>query len=76
MINISILWSRWKAFSHKVATFQARVILTIFYFVALAPVGLIHTYLKDTLNLRGKREEGWQDYPLIKNTPEQLKEQY
>jgi hypothetical protein len=71
-----IIWSRWKAFSHKVATFQARLILTIFYFIALAPVGLLHTFVRDTLNLRGRRVEGWQNHYNNHLTIEKLQEQY
>ncbi|PYN94142.1 MAG: hypothetical protein DMD91_28640 [Candidatus Rokuibacteriota bacterium] len=34
------LWQGWKRIAHKIGDFQARVLLTIFYFVIVAPFGL------------------------------------
>lgn len=33
-------WEGWKRFGKKVGDLQARVLLTVFYFVILAPFGL------------------------------------
>lgn len=36
-----IIWSKWQAFAQKLFLFQARTILTIFYFLFIAPLGLV-----------------------------------
>ena len=34
-------WSRWKELSQKAADFQARILLTVFYFTLMAPFGVM-----------------------------------
>jgi hypothetical protein len=43
---------RWKAIAHVIGNFQARVLLTLFYFVAVPPFALVVRVLKDPLVLR------------------------
>ena len=52
------LWNGWKRFGKKVGDFQARVLLTIFYFVILAPFGL-GMRAADPLGLRKTGEPAW-----------------
>lgn len=51
------LWEGWKRFGRKIGDFQARVLLTVFYFVFLAPFALAVRSLADPLGL--KRPAGW-----------------
>ena len=51
------LWDGWKRFGRKVGDFQARVLLTVFYFVLLAPFALIVRWKADPLGLT--RGGGW-----------------
>ena len=51
------LWEGWKRFGRKVGDFQARLLLTVFYFVILAPFALAMRYLADPMGL--KRPGGW-----------------
>jgi hypothetical protein len=46
------IWTRWTAFAQKVADFQTRLILTIVYFVILAPFGLMVTVFRDPLRVK------------------------
>ena len=48
-------WSRWKRFGHVVGDFQARVILTLIYFLILAPYGLMVRLVSDPLNIKPAR---------------------
>ncbi|MBM3220267.1 MAG: hypothetical protein FJZ38_16605 [Candidatus Rokubacteria bacterium] len=64
-------WEGWKRVGRKVGDVQARVLLTIFYFVILAPFGL-GVRAADPLGLR-RRGDGWRvrppapsDDPLIR----------
>jgi hypothetical protein len=52
------LWDGWKRFGRKVGDFQARLLLTIFYFVILAPFALVMR-LADPLGLRHAGEPAW-----------------
>jgi hypothetical protein len=55
------LWEGWKRFGKKVGDFQARLLLSIFYFVVLAPFGL-GMRAADPLGLR-KSGLGWRPRP-------------
>ena len=45
-------WARWKAIAHVIGNFQARVVLTVFYFVVVPPFALVLKMWKDPLGLR------------------------
>ncbi len=46
------LWSRWKGFAQTVADFQTRLILTMVYFLVLAPFGLVVSVFRDPLKVK------------------------
>ena len=46
------LWERWKVVAHVIGNFQARVLLTVFYFAIVPPFAVIVKLLKDPLSLR------------------------
>ena len=64
---LSDVWSRWKRVAHVIGNFQARVLLTVFYFVIVPPFAVIVRLLKDPLALRRPRtaETFW-----VERTPE------
>jgi hypothetical protein len=51
------LWEGWKRVGRKIGDFQARVLLTLFYFVILAPFAVVVRFKADPLGL--KRGGGW-----------------
>jgi hypothetical protein len=51
------LWAGWKRIGRRIGDFQARVLLTLFYFVFLAPFALAVRWKADPLGL--KRPGGW-----------------
>lgn len=53
------LWEAWKRLGRKLGTFQARVMLTVFYFVILAPFALLLQLTSDPLALRRGTARGW-----------------
>lgn len=54
------LWNGWKELAHYIGDFQARLLLTFFYFTVALPFGLIGRYLIDPLKLRGgKSQTNW-----------------
>ena len=57
MATLRALLRAWKRLGHKIANFQARLLLTLFYFVALTPFALRVKLFSDPLQL--KRSAGW-----------------
>ena len=50
------MWSGWKAFAHKVGRFQTLLLLTLFYFIVLAPLGgLFRLFGWDPVKTRPRR---------------------
>lgn len=52
------LWEGWKRFGRKMGDFQARLLLTVFYFVILAPFALVIRFNADPLGLK-RGGGGW-----------------
>ncbi len=46
------LWGQWKGFAQKIGDFQARVILTLLYFVIFGPMAMVVRILKDPLRIK------------------------
>lgn len=62
------IWERWKKIAKKIGDFNARVILTIFYFILLAPLALV-VRRSDPLGLKKNKTIGWQEKAAGKGTP-------
>jgi hypothetical protein len=59
MSLIKSFWERWKAFGHKVGNFQARLILTVFYFVVICPFAAVVKYGAKPLRLKMLHASNW-----------------
>jgi hypothetical protein len=57
---LKAIWETWKVFGGKFGDFQARVILTLFYFVILAPFALVVRFWSDPLTMKSGSSRGWQ----------------
>jgi hypothetical protein len=54
------LWHGWKEIAGYIGDFQARALLTIFYFTVLAPFAMLSRLLGDPLHIRRwPGESGW-----------------
>ena len=60
--NLKAIWEAWKSLVHKVGNFQARVILTVLYAIAVLPFGLLARLLSDPLRIK-KRPTKWLEHP-------------
>ncbi len=56
------LWQFQKRLAHRIGSFQARVILTIFYAVLVFPFGMAVRFLADPLRIK-RRPAQWLDHP-------------
>ena len=52
-------WEAWKSFAHKLGDFQARLILTVLYFVIVGPFSLLVRFGGDPLTLKRGTARGW-----------------
>ena len=53
-------WKAWREIAAYIGDFQARLLLTIFYFTVLAPFGLLVRLFSDPLRVRNlETDSGW-----------------
>lgn len=68
---IKKIWTKWKTIAQAIADFQARVLLTLVYFIFVAPFGLLVRWFSDPLVLKHNPQRSmW--FP--KHNPEQTLE--
>lgn len=63
------LLERWKRFSRRLGDLQARVILSVFYFLIFGPFALILRLASDPLSLKSGTAKGWLSKSKIEGTP-------
>lgn len=63
------IWARWKVIAHKIGDFQARFLLTLFYFVALCPFALLLRWKSDPLAIKARTPRGWRHRVDGEGTP-------
>lgn len=56
---LKVLWAAWTRVAHRIANFQARLLLSIFYFVVLAPFAVAVKLFSDPLQLRPALVAAW-----------------
>ena len=56
-------WARWKAFAQRLAELQARVVLTLCYFLVIPPFAVLLRMTSDPLTIKPKRTRGWRVRP-------------
>lgn len=71
------LWTGWKHFAQKIGDFQARLILTVLYFLVLGPFGLFMSLLRDPLRVKHPPERSqWTPRPADLPTLETSRRQF
>jgi hypothetical protein len=67
---LKILWARWKIIGHKIANFQARLLLSVFYFVVVGVFAIGRKiFFSDPLNLRPGKARTWLDRQSFDSDP-------
>jgi hypothetical protein len=64
-------WERWKRFGKRIADVQARMLLTLFYYVLLAPFALALRRWGDPLGIKGGSVKGWHTRLPDNGTPKE-----
>ncbi len=71
------LWTRWKALARRAGNFQARVVLTVFYFTLAEPFGLAARWGSDPLRLKKRSgTPGWMARTGRASDLDELRRQY
>ena len=68
-------WQRWMRLATLIGEFQARVILSLFYFVIVLPFGLAVRLFADPLGIKGRRQSTWTDFSDRSRTLEDTRRQ-
>jgi hypothetical protein len=55
------LWEGWKRIARKIGDFQARALMTLFYFLILGPVAIVVRWRSDPLAMKPGTPRGWGD---------------
>jgi len=63
------LWEGWKRFGRRLGDFQARVLLTLFYFSAIMPFAILVRCATDPLSLKSRTPRGWRPRPVAPGGP-------
>jgi hypothetical protein len=53
------LWERWKRIARKIGDFQARALMTLFYFLILGPTAIALRWRTDPLAIKPGTPRGW-----------------
>lgn len=76
-IALRNLWEWWKRVARKIGDFQARITLTIFYFLILGPFALAVSRWSDPLAIKANTPRGWHHKTDAKSNPiEQATKQF
>ena len=71
------LWSRWKTIATKIGNFQARLILSLLYFLVVTPFALAVRFLSDPLRQKRHQESTfWQTKELPDPILDQARRQF
>ena len=57
------LWAGWKRIGRKIGDFQSRLLLSLFYFVVIAPFALGIRWGADPLAIKPRTPKGWRLRP-------------
>lgn len=69
-------WEVWKRFGLFMANIFARVVLSIFYFTIILPVGILGRFFSDPLDIKAGKKACWRDYEMSEPTIENLTRPY
>jgi len=53
------LWNWWKPIAEKIGNFQARIILSVFYFIFVTPIALGVKLFSDPLRMKKINQGSW-----------------
>ncbi len=73
--GLASLYRRWLAFGERVGHVVSRVFLTVFYFIAVLPLGLLVGGTSDLLRCKKPYPTQWHDWSGSQPTMEEARSQ-
>jgi hypothetical protein len=65
------VWRGWLRVATVIGDFQARLVLSLFYFVIVLPFGVLVRLFLDPLGIRGQRQSTWSEFSARSRTVEE-----
>ena len=62
-------WGAWKRVARRIGDLQARILLTLFYYVVLGPFALVLRWRSDPLAIEPGASGGWRARPESPEAP-------
>lgn len=63
------LWENWQRVARKIGDFQARLVLSLLYFIIIGPFALIVRWGADPLSLKQHGQHGWRPKAKMDGSP-------
>ena len=76
---VKVLWKRWLVIARIIGNFQGQVILTLFYFFLIWPLGIVFSLFADPFRLRSGqalRKTNFEKWEHPKESLEEARRQY
>lgn len=74
--SAKVIWNKWLSFSHKVGNFNARIILSLFYFLFVTPLAIGVKLFSDPLRVKKKTSSYWIEKEQKRQGIEEAKRQF
>jgi hypothetical protein len=69
--SVRKLWERWKHVARTIGDFQARALMTLFYFLILGPPAMVLRWRSDPLAIKHRTPRGWIDREYRAGAPKE-----
>jgi len=56
---LKTIWNKWLNFAHRIGNFNARVILSLFYFIFISPFAIFVKLFLDPLRIKKGKSSYW-----------------
>jgi hypothetical protein len=73
---LRLVWSQWLRIARRIGVFESRLLLTLFYFTLLLPLGLLFSLLADPFGVKTKKRTAWTTKIIDAETVTTLREQF
>lgn len=79
MSYLKLVWKKWLVIAHTIGNFQAQVILSVFYFIFIFPLGIFFRLFSDPLHLKlagSTAKSSFEKWEHPKESLEEARKQY
>lgn len=73
---LKFVFRKWLAIARPIGNFQAQVILSLFYFIFFAPIGVIFNLFLDPLRVKRRVRSNFEKWEHVGETLESARKQY